>query len=130
MSSLTVASCPSTALWQDPAQEWKLTNNLAMHLSLRAPDQETRAFILLHRLLLYARCSRNRQSRGTRAQSSFQRRGKQLDRLSLSSLNVNSSVPRLVMSQRRVFVVLEQVEDEESSGFVLWGERSRVVVDF
>jgi hypothetical protein len=49
---------------------------------------------------------------------------------SLSSLNVNSSVPRLVMSQRRVFVVLEQVKDEESSGFVLWGERSRMVVDF
>jgi hypothetical protein len=52
-----------------------------MHPSLRAPDQETRAVILLYRLLLYARCSRNRKSRGTRAQSSFQRRGKQLDRL-------------------------------------------------
>jgi len=58
----------------------KLTDDLAMHPSLRAPDEETRAAILFHWLLLYTRCSRNRKSRGTRAQSSFQRRGKQLVR--------------------------------------------------
>jgi hypothetical protein len=45
---------------------------------------------------------------------------------SLSSFNVNSSFTSLVMTQCRAFVVGEQVEDEESSGFLLWGERSRV----
>jgi len=36
----------------------------------------------------------------------------------------------LVMTQSRVFVVEELAENVELSGFVLWGERSRVVVDF
>jgi hypothetical protein len=49
---------------------------------------------------------------------------------SVLSLNVNPSFPSLVLTQRRAFVVGEQAEGEESGGFVLCEERSRVVVDF
>ena len=49
---------------------------------------------------------------------------------SVSSLEINSAFATLVMPQCRVFVVEEQFRNVESSGFVLWGERSSVVVDF
>jgi hypothetical protein len=49
---------------------------------------------------------------------------------SVSSLKISSRYAMLVMTQSRVFVVEELAENVELSGFVLWGERSRVVVDF